>query len=145
MVILKVALHALRTQPPLVKWEFLPWLKSDHAVVFDEQFDAALHPTEAAMSLHNSIRFVPTSNALWIWKIQAGAELGDDVFNGGGKRGHIDLSEIPPRLLSGFEVGFSEQGALALWAEIEVGSAIGTTEIETELGSDIFEIINLKF
>jgi hypothetical protein len=55
-----------------------------------------------------------------------------------------DLSEIPPRLLPGFEVGFCKQRALALRAVIKVGAPIGPAEIEAEFSGHVFEIIDLK-
>ena len=56
MVRLHVALHPLGAEAPLVEGEVLPRLETDHLPVLHGQLDAALHPAEAAVGLHQLVR-----------------------------------------------------------------------------------------
>ena len=66
MVALEIALHPFWAKHAAVKWELLPRLEPDHAIVANLQLDSALLSAKAAMCFHQILcgvdRFVvPTA------------------------------------------------------------------------------------
>ena len=66
MIILQVALHALRAEHAAIDRELFPRLESDDLVVFNLELNAALHAAEATMRFHERASgwFVPAARRL---------------------------------------------------------------------------------
>ena len=84
MVVLQIALDALRAEPAFVEGKFLPRLEADNAIVFYQQLDAALHAAKATVRLHDFVRLVAAGIALRRREIQRRPEPGDHLFSGDG-------------------------------------------------------------
>ena len=56
MLVLHVALDSLGAEAALIEREVLPRFKSDYAIVFDFELNAALLAAEAAVSFDHAIR-----------------------------------------------------------------------------------------
>src|SRR5262249_18043151 len=56
MIILQIALHALRTKHAAVEWKLFPRLESDHLVLAHLELDSALLAAKAAVSFHQRKR-----------------------------------------------------------------------------------------
>jgi hypothetical protein len=55
MVSLEIPPYALGAQHAAVKWKLFPGLKADNLIAANLQLDAALLPTETAMSLYHAV------------------------------------------------------------------------------------------
>jgi hypothetical protein len=81
VLVLHVTLYTFRAKASLVERKVFPWLKADHAVVFDFELNAALLSAEAAMSLYDSVRLNIGVPAHCGNTVQSGAELINESDN----------------------------------------------------------------
>src|ERR1051326_2169455 len=81
MFILHVTFHTLGTEPTLIEWEVLPWLKTDHAVALHLELNAALLAAKAAMGLYDTIWLNLRVPACGRDSVQGRPELGHQLGN----------------------------------------------------------------
>ena len=97
MLVLHVALHALGAELALVERELFPRLEADDLFVLDLELDAALLAAEAAVRLHDPVRFAvgrPSRPRGRGWDADrtaatsAGSDVGSCAIRHLGSRGH---------------------------------------------------------
>ena len=88
VVVLQVALDALRAELPLVEGEFLPRLDADHALVFHREGDAALLAAEAAVRVDGAVGRRAGGEAAGRLVIQVRPVRLDQGLGAAGKRRH---------------------------------------------------------
>ncbi len=88
MLVLHVALHALRTELPLVERELLPRLEADDLLVLHLELNAALLAAEAAVRRHDPVGLAVRGPPAGRLAMEMRAELRHEIGNGGRESGH---------------------------------------------------------
>jgi hypothetical protein len=82
---LQVALHAFGTKLPRIEWKIHPRFEVDHLIILDQQLDAALLTTKAAMGFYDFIWRHAAIEAHALRTRQVRAEFGNDRVYAAGR------------------------------------------------------------
>src|SRR5262249_26378565 len=137
VLVLHVALDALRAELAAVERELLPGLEADDLLVLDAKLDPALLPAETAMGLDLAIRLADRRPAAGGHLVTVWPERIDDLFDGDGERGHG--SPLPERALR-------ESNALPATGgtNVLIMATPGEPVAHAELALDLLQVLHVQ-